>query len=223
MIANFVEFYKTCDKAQLEKEALEYLVTDTLQKRLTGPNKSKQFTAMNMEQYAPATFVPSMFYTFMYNSPVDEVVNKFQFKDRVPLILCATYENGYLTGINFNLIPCDARSLVIDSIISSNPGFYENDIIDAIPKHKFAVNTFLANTLINPAARNDFFYYLDAVTGLKISNCYRVYKEEFILNPRLIEYDTWKYIPFLTFKDAVRGVQLGKLQTELVNNSITNK
>ena len=74
MEANFVEFYKTANKKQLEQEAMEYLVTDTLQKRLTGPYKSKQFTAMDMESYAPADFVPSMFYTFMYNSPVDENV-----------------------------------------------------------------------------------------------------------------------------------------------------
>ena len=33
----------------------------------------------------------------------------------------------------------------------------------------------------------------------------------------------WKYIPFLTFKDAVRGVPLAKLQQDLVNDSNTNK
>ena len=39
MEANFVEFYKTANKKQLEQEAMEYLVTDTLQKRLKGTYK----------------------------------------------------------------------------------------------------------------------------------------------------------------------------------------
>ena len=223
MEANFVEFYKTANKKQLEQEAMEYLVTDTLQKRLTGPYKSKQFTAMDMESYAPADFVPSMFYTFMYNSPVDENVKNVQFKDRVPLIFCMSYENGYVTGLNFNLIPCDARAAILDRLILTNPNFYENEIIDAIPNHKFAINMTLANSVVNPKYREALLYIFDTYTGLKISNCYRTYKEEFILNPRLIEYDMWKYIPFLTFKDAVRGIPLTLLQQELVNDSTINK
>lgn len=219
MKANFVDFYKTANKSNLEKEAMEYLVTDTLQKRLTGPNKSKQFTAMDMESFAPSQFIPSMFYTFMYTSPIDEVTNEIQFKDRVPLILCMSYEGGYITGLNFNLIPCNARSFLLDLIISSNPSFYEKDIINAIPDHKFAVNTIFANSLINPEYRKEILGIFDRQTGLKISNCYRTYKEEFVLNPRLIEYDMWKYIPFLTFKDAVRGISLAELQAKLVNDS----
>ena len=223
MEAKFVEYYRTANRRQLEQEAMEYLVTDTLQKRLTGPNKSKQFTAMDMESYAPAVFIPSMFYTFMYDSPIDELSGGLQFKDRVPLILCMTYEGGYITGLNFNLIPCDARPLILDLIVSSNKDFYKNDIIEAIPNHNFAVNTVFANSLINPAARKEILSIFDRETGLKISNCFRTYKEQFVINPRLIEYDMWKYIPFLTFKDAVRGVPLAALQQALVNESNANK
>ena len=224
MEPNFAEFYRTVtNRKQLEQEALEYLVTDTLQKRLSGPTKSKQLTAMDMESYAPADFVPSMFYTFMYNSPTNERVNNIQFKDRVPLIFCTSYENGYITGLNFNLIPCNARAVIIDRLILTNPTFYETEIIDAISNHKFAVNTILANSVINPTQRNALLFILDTYTGLKISNCFRIYKEDFVINPRLIEYDMWKYIPFLTFRDAVRGVPLAKLQQDLVNDSNTNK
>ena len=81
----------------------------------------------------------------------------------------------------------------------------------------------LANSVINPKYREALLFIFDTYTGLKISNCYRTYKEEFILNPRLIEYDMWKYIPFLTFNDAVRGIPLALLQQDLVNDSIANK
>ena len=159
----------------------------------------------------------------MYNSPVDENVKNVQFKDRVPLIFCMSYENGYVTGLNFNLIPCDVRAAILDRLILTNPNFYENEIIDAIPNHKFAINMTLANSVVNPKYREALLSIFDTYTGLKISNCYRTYKEEFILNPRLIEYDMWKYIPFLTFKDAVRGIPLAMLQQELVNDSTINK
>lgn len=223
MEPKFAEFYRTANRKQYEQDAIEYLVTDTLQKRLTGPYKSKQLTAMDMESYAPAQFVPSMFYTFMYNSPNNDSVNNIQFKDRVPLIFCMANDGKYITGLNFNLIPCDARAALLDKIILTNPYFYENDIIDAIPNHKFVINDYLAKTLINPSYREAILIGFDTYTGLKISNCCRMYKIEYILNPRLIEYDMWKYIPFLTFKDAVRGMPLAKLQQDLVNDNIANK
>lgn len=222
MEPNFTQYYKTANRQQLEKEAMEYLVTDTLQKRLTGPYKSKQFTAMDMESHAPAKFVPSMFYTFMYNSPTDENVKTIQFKDRVPLIFCTSYDNGYVTGINFNLIPCSARPFILDKIIYTNINFYENDIINAIPEHNFVINDVLAKALINPEDCKAFIYILENETGLGIHNCFRTYKEEYIMNVRLIEYDMWKYIPFLTFKDAVRGLPLAKLQQELVSDAASD-
>ena len=220
MEANFVEFYKTTNRKNAEELALDYLVTDTLQKKLRGPNKSKQFTAMDMESYAPDDFIPTMFYTFMYSSPTDENEVNIQFKDRVPLILCTSHENRYITGINFNLIPCDSRAYLLDLIVSSNPDFYKQTIINAIPEHKFVINELFARTLIDPAKRKQLFDLFDNLTGLKISRCYRTYRKEFITNVRLIEYDMWKYIPFLAFKDAVRGVPLATLQAKLVNDSI---
>ena len=223
MTSNFVEFYNAANKSQLEREAMEYLVTDTLQKNLKGIHKSKQLTAMNMESFAPAVFVPTMFYTFMYNSPTDDDIKGFVFKDRVPLILCLEYKDGYVSGINFNLIPCDIRAGIIDKIININKSFYEDDIENAIADHKFVINKILANLLSQAKGFSYFLYSLDAYTGLKISNCFRIYKEEYVVNPRLIEYDMWKYIPFLTFKDAIRGASLAKLQEDLVNDSIANK
>ena len=61
------DYRNNADKRALEKLAFEYLVTDTLDKNLKGPSKSKQVTGMDMESLAK-TIYPTMVYTFKYNS-----------------------------------------------------------------------------------------------------------------------------------------------------------
>jgi hypothetical protein len=36
----------------------------------------------------------------------------------------------------------------------------------------------------------------------------------------MIEYDQWHYIPFLSFKDSVRGASLAALQAELIDKNV---
>lgn len=213
----FSKLYKSGDKKGYENQAFEFLVGDLLDRKLTGPTKSKQFSAMDMETTAPDSFVPSMFYTFMYTSPTLESVGKLEFKDRVPLILCTSNENNYVTGLNFNMIPSNIRAEILDLIVSSNTDFYENKIYSST---NFIINKTFANSLINPDTRKEIFNIFDRVTGIKVSNSFRVYDKSYIQNVRLIEYDTWKYIPFLSFRDAVRGIELSKLQVEMAAETI---
>lgn len=213
----FSNLYKGGDRKGYENQALEYLVGDLLDRKLTGVTKSKQLSAMDMESSAPDIFVPSMFYTFMYTSPNSENAGKFEFKDRVPLILCTSNESGYVTGLNFNMIPSNIRAVILDMIVDSNKDFYENKIYSS---GNFIVNQAFANSLINETSRTEILNIFNRGTGIKVSNSFRVYDKSYIMNPRLIEYDTWKYIPFLNFKDAVRGVELGKLQVEMISTEI---
>lgn len=216
----FSDLYKSGSKTDYERSAFNVFISDYLKDKRRGPTKSKEFTAMDMETTSPADFVPSMFYTFMYDSPTDDTAGTVNFKDAVPLILCATNEGGNISGINFNLIPCDARAGLLDLIIESNTKFYSDKIFST---PEFIINTTFANSLIDPKSRTEILRIFDNTTGLKISNCYRVYNKKYIKNSRLIEYDVWKYIPFLVFKDAVRGASLAEVQANLVNISAVNK
>lgn len=212
----FSQLYKTADKGY-ESQAIEFLVGDLLDRNLKGQTKSKQLTAMDMESSAPNMFVPSMFYTFMYTSPTLETVGKFKFKDRVPLILCTSNDGKYVTGLNFNMIPSNVRADILDMIVESNKSFYENKIYSTTD---FIVNTTFAKSLIDENSRTEILNIFNRKTGIKVSNSFRVYDMSYIMKPRLIEYDTWKYIPFLNFRDAIRGAELGKLQIEMTSEEI---
>jgi hypothetical protein len=45
-----------------------------------------------------------------------------------------------------------------------------------------------------------------------------MYDKSKIRNPRMIEFDVWKYIPCLVFKDAIRGANLVDIQREIIAN-----
>ena len=64
-----------------------------------------------------------------------------------------------------------------------------------------------------------FIGLLDSKLNISISSAYRTYKASDVKNVRLLEYDEWKYIPFLVFKDAIRGASLAKVQKEMIDNS----
>lgn len=213
----FSQLYKTGDKKGYESQAIEFLVGDLLDRKLKGPTKSKQLSAMDMESSAPDIFIPSMFYTFMYTSPTIETAGKFKFKDRIPLILCTSNDGKYVTGLNFNMIPSNIRATILDMIVESNKSFYENKIYST---DSFIINNTFANSLIDENSRTEIFNIFNRKTGIKVSNSFRVYDMAYIMNPRMIEYDTWKYIPFLNFRDAIRGVELGKLQIEMASAEI---
>ena len=36
------------------------------------------------------------------------------------------------------------------------------------------------------------------------------------MNVRLIEYDEWIYIPYLSFKDSIRGSNLANIQRDVI-------
>lgn len=190
--------------------AKEYLIDDKLRSKNIIP--SKQITGMKMESQLNLSIYPSMFYTFLYNTDTIQQYGTLQFIDRVPLLLCMTNISGVISGINFNFIREDIRPILLDIIYNSFESFYSNDLSNAVNNNQYLINNKLANIFINDQTRNVFLSWLDKKTGIKISNTYRIYNKNYISNIKLIEYDEWKYIPFLNFSDAIRGINLAILQ-----------
>lgn len=198
--------------------ATKYLVDDLLVDMLTGEGKSQQMTAMDMESDSPDEFVPSMFYTFMYVSDPLERAGGHPFYDMVPLLLCTSVTDDRIYGLNFNLLPNSVRADVLDILYESYRSFYDGEIEAAVESRKFALNKPLALALMSEDSRIAMFRMLDAKTGVKVSGAYRTYSKKGIMKPRMIEYDVWKYIPFLSFRDAIRGANLAAVQAAIVAN-----
>lgn len=208
------DYRNNADKRALEKLAFEYLVTDTLDKNLKGPSKSKQVTGMDMESLAK-TIYPTMVYTFKYNSEHIDKEGKYEFRDYVPVIFCMNIDKDYIYGINFNLLPNDVRGRLLDVIAKSNPRFYSYGIYN----EGLQLSDALMANLIDENKRKDLLRVFDGLCGVPVSKAYRRYKKEFIENPRLIEYDVWSYIPYLVFTDSIRGANLAVIQKSMIEGS----
>ena len=208
----FYDDYKNnADKRTLEKLAFEYLVTDTLDKNLKGPFKSKQVTGLDMESYVKRIY-PSLVYTFKYNSEHIDKEGKYEFRDYVPVIFCTNVDDDFIYGINFNLLPNDVRGRLLDVISKSNPEFYSYGIYN----EGLQLSNTLMQHLMTPELRQKLFQLFDNMCGVKVSKAYRKYNRKFIENLRLIEYDVWSYIPYLVFTDSIRGANLAVVQKSII-------
>ena len=150
----------------------------------------------------------------MYTSPNMESMKGFNFYDAVPLILCIGFDGEVVKGFNFNYIPTDARAAILDSIVDSNPEFYSS-ALDG--DGNFKVNTTLGSVLIDDNGYNWFVNLIKFKTGVDISKTLRTYSRKNVKKCRLIEYDMWKYIPYLVFKDAIRGANLAEVQLATID------
>lgn len=217
----FAELYNSVSKPEYEKMAFEYLVKDKLDAVFSYSNNSKQLTAMNMESSLKSSFIPSMIYTFSYETDMQEKIAKYSFYDIVPVILCTFNDGETIAGLNFNFIPTDIRAVILDIIYNTFKSFYDDELDNAVQKRNAIINTSFAQYLI-PDKGISFFNLLSTKIGIDITKAYRTYKKSDIKNTRLIEFDEWKYIPFLVFEDAVRGASLAAIQKSLIDEAMTN-
>ena len=208
----FVEFFK--DNFKDTKEyAFEYLVTNTLGSPKFGQEKLVELPGMDFESTFNKHMLPSMIYTFKYETKSKDVIGKANFIDYVPVILCVTNEDKYITGINFNFLPNNVRAEFLDIIYNAYKEFYVDKLSSAVEKGTAILNEEFAKFLIKEDTRQSF-----SKLKYPISSAYRKYDKTKIKNPRLIEFDMWKFIPSLVFVDAVRGAGLVEIQQEIIAN-----
>lgn len=213
-MGKFLDLYKKTERSKGEALAFDVLVSDLLSKDKIGSDKFRELGSKNMEQSAPTNFIPSMFYIFMYVKQDKEQVLGEKFYDVCPLILCTSVDAKSVKGINFNFLPNDVRAAVLDILVGDFKDFYDNVEKDA--GDDLVVNNDLGVSLTK--GLDGVLMYIKEKIGLDISACVRTYSRRNMLKTRMIEYDQWKYIPFLTFKDAVRGINLAQLQMDLVRD-----
>lgn len=176
-----------------------------------GEQKIIELSGMNMEEKLGGEMLPSLFYTFQYASPFSEQEGALVFKDVLPLIMCVWNEGDKVGGINFNMLPNNVRAMLLDIIYGTNPTFYDNDVYNGS-----MINEPFANALVNPESRKNVLLAMSDKTGVNIGSALRVYSKQFIANMRYIEYDMWKYIPFLNYTEGVRGASLADIQKSLL-------
>ena len=215
---SYLSDYNGPDRSRKEKEAFDVLVTDLMSHNLTGPTKSKELTAQDMESHMVTNFMPTMFYIFMYVRQQPEKMKKTEFYDVCPMILCTSVDTKTVTGINFNIIPNNIRAVFLDIVTGDYQQFY-NEMRITSPD-RMVVNNKLGSILTSEKGLSYIIAYINAKTGVDLSSAIRKYDRSCIIKTRMIEYDQWHYIPFLSFKDSVRGASLAALQAELIDKNV---
>ena len=210
----FLELYNNNKGTQYEHLAFNYLVNDLLKDNLQGNDKIREITGVNMEKDAPTSFIPSMFYIFAYFNPEKDKVGKVQFYDMVPMIFCTHATSTTVTGLNFNYVPNDIRAAFLDIVTESYSNFYNKEIYS----DGFKVNEQLGGRIVDPNTLSKILTMLKSKLGVDLNAVVRTYKRKNMLKSRMIEMDMWQYIPFLSFKDAVRGINLAQVQLSLINS-----
>lgn len=214
----FRELFKGTDLSAAAALAQEYLVRDTLDLKLRGDAKKRELSALDYESKLGGKIIPSLIYTFMYDGTMEEIVKGEKFKDAVPIVLCMFNEDGLMGGLNFNMIPNDIRAYILDTIYNSWKPFYDKLLFAETKGADDCINKDLASIFMTPENRAKFLKMMDDITGVKVSNAYRVYRMDKMQNVRMIEVDMWKHIPFLSFKDAIRGASLSAIQAAVVKD-----
>ena len=213
----FVEFFNNNFK-DTKDLAFDYLVTNTLGSPKFGQEKLVELPGIDFESTFNKHMLPSMIYTFKYETKSKDSIGKANFIDYVPVILCVTNEDKFITGINFNFLPNDVRAEFLDLIYNAYKEFYSETLSDAVKKNKAVLNEEFASFLIKEDTRQSFFKLMESKLKYPITTAYRKYDKTKIKNPRMIEFDMWKYIPSLVFVDAVRGAGLVEIQQEIIAN-----
>lgn len=220
-MAEILDFYKTNKSIPTEiLKAEEYLLKDTLSKNLTRDKKIKELDGMDMESKLLGKIMPSMIYTFIYDTKQDmQLEDNIIFGDKMPIVLCCDIKpmekmlNGKLVkslqiiGINLNFLKNDDRAVFLDKIYSAFSTFYKN-IYKDVYKNEASINQQLSTILNN----KNFVNLVYTLTKVDISKCVRAYNVSFAKNIRLIEYNLWKYIPLYDAKRTVTNISIKGIQ-----------
>lgn len=204
---SYLENYIKNRSAEAQQNAFQYIVNDLLRDNKTGNDKLQTLTGVDMERKAPVQFVPSMFYVFIYVNGKEKSGN-VEFYDAVPVILCTAHDEKSVTGINFNFMPNNIRAAFIDILTGNFQDYYDNEQYS----DEFRVNEGLGFVLTNPASLSKLMELCKVLLKFDVSKCIRKYNKNQIFRTRVIENDMLESIINLSFKDAVRGINLAKIQ-----------
>ena len=203
------------------KLAYKTIVTD-----LIVTNKKGISRAVDLEYWSDeedfarfGAFVPGNFYIFLYDA--EKVTQgSMTYHDKVPVMLALGVakeektNREYVYGLNFNLLPSITRALILQEINDMDKTFFEIDIYKQHSQGKHPFSKHVAKAL----GKDGGYTFVNAIAQKykidKNSFAFRRYYISKISKYRLIDVWQWKYLPFLEYKDGIRGVELKKLQQQ---------
>jgi hypothetical protein len=158
--------------------------------------------------------IPGMTYTFLYKGP--NVIMELkkgglkEYTDLVPVIFCMNIDRGNFSGINFNMLPTDARLDFLQSFYDTFSDFLEKKVDILTQSGKLALNQKFIE-LMKSGGGQTMIKLFNQKNKANFNFGYRKYLIEKVSNFRMIEYSEWKFIPFYEPKDAFRKITYSQL------------
>ena len=134
---------------------------------------------------------------------------------------------GKIKGINLNYCPFAVKTCILNEIVNMDSKFYDKINPSAAIQ---------ANTNKNPISKvisiifgskkklDEFYAWMDHKYKLKRNDIvYRSYDINRIKNIKKLDSWTWKYLPFLNFKAALKTTELINLQKEVTGEKNSKK
>ena len=214
------EVYKRID--DIEKVAYERLIENYLQLELKGDKKLIEIDSTDQEslisRFNHGMPVPGLIYIFINldTKNLAELENfktgkQVTFHDFTPLVFCTSFNpmTKLMKGINLNILPPSERLKFLQAYYEYYKVFFQK-IDEKIENGKLAINyTYIMATILgkNP----QLFEIFNKKYNTLFEFGYRSYYLKSVRKFRMIEYEEWKYIPFLVPAYAFKRINLQML------------
>ena len=220
---NYIQLIHDNFKArEYEKLAYKTIISDLLVNNVKGIKRAVDLEYWSDEDSFASydSFIPGNFYVFLYESKEAVQQGNLKYHDRVPVMLTLGVgqeqktQKKYVYGLNFNLLPGATRAVILQEIHDIDSKFFDEEIYKSHTRGEHVFSKAVLRSL-QPDGGVKFIKYLAERYNInKNSFAFRRYYLDKIKRYRMIDVWQWKFLPFLEYREGVRGAEIKKIQAE---------
>ena len=211
--------------SEYEKLAYKTIVADLIVNDIKGIKRAVDLEYWSdEEEFARyGGFIPGNFYIFLYDG--EKVTQgKDTYHDKVPVMLALGVADEpktlkrYVYGLNFNLLPGATRAVILQEINDYDKQFFETDVYKAHSRDRHVFSKKVLTMLQRDGGLSFVKMISEKYKIDKNSFAFRRYYMSRIVKYRMIDMWQWKYLPFLDYKEGIRGAEIKKIQSMNAKN-----
>lgn len=115
-----------------EQEAYNSVIDMLFRKKVFGKDKARGLDQFDGESlFSGGTLYPGQIYGFIYKAETPSIYEidgmKFQFYDKLPLVLITHVSGSSVRGINLNLCPFALKTYILNTLYNLDIEFYRKE------------------------------------------------------------------------------------------------
>lgn len=192
-----------------EDKAYEKIINNLYIKNLWGKEKAMGLDEYDSEKYTKYTLIPGHIYMFTYKASEPTVYDNgdihFEYFDSLPILLCMSYTDKIVSGINLNFCNYALRTLILNDVYNLDTEFFEHEASVQAHREQMPLSKNITRFFMNKENRTKFLNRLTQKYHIEnYSLIYRSYNTSNIKSLRFIEPWQWQYIPFIKYKQNIK-------------------